>query len=55
MVTRLYCLKSGGRTESLSGKKKICIPCKVKNLLVGPEEGLSAELIINVNFYPVER
>ena len=52
---KIVLFKIRGRTESLSGKKKICIPCKVKNLLAGPEEGLSVELIINVNFYPVER
>ncbi|MHC4458889.1 MAG: Sb-PDE family phosphodiesterase [Planctomycetota bacterium] len=45
----------GGLTESLSGRKKIRIPYRVKNLWVAPEEGLREELIINVNFVPVEK
>ena len=48
-------LKVKGKLEELSGKKKIRIPYKVKNLLTGPEEGLRTELIINVNFVPVEK
>jgi len=43
-----------GKSESISGRKKIRIPYKVKNLLIAPEEGLPVELIINVNFIPVE-
>jgi len=44
-----------GRSKTMSGKKSIAIPYKVKNLLVAPEEGLPVELKINVTFIPVER
>jgi hypothetical protein len=44
----------GGKTEKLSGMKKIRLPYKVKNLLIAPEKSLREELIINVNFVPAE-
>ncbi len=47
--------KIKGKSEELSGKKKIRLPYKVKNLLIGPEEGLRTELVIKVNFVPVEK
>jgi predicted metal-dependent phosphoesterase TrpH len=45
-------LKLSGKSENLSGRKKLRIPYKVKNLLIAPEEGLRTELVINVNFVP---
>jgi len=45
----------GGKSKKLSGRKKIGMPYKVKNLLIAPEKSLREELIINVNFVPVER
>ena len=43
----------GGKSKKLSGKKKIGMPYKVKNLLIAPEKSLREELIINVKFVPV--
>jgi hypothetical protein len=48
-------LKIKGKSEEFSGKKKMRLVYEVKNLLVRPKEGLREELIINVNFVPVER
>jgi len=48
-------LKISGNSESLSGKKKIRIPYKVKNLLIAPGKGLREELTININFTPIEK
>jgi predicted metal-dependent phosphoesterase TrpH len=48
-------LKIKGTSEEFSGKKKMRLVYEVKNLLVRPKEGLREELIINVNFVPVER
>jgi hypothetical protein len=47
-------LTISGKQTTLSGKEKIRIPYKVKNLLVGPDEELQAELAINVNFVAAE-
>ena len=47
--------KVSGKSEDVSGKKKIGIAYKVKNLLRAPEEGLRVELVININFVPVEK
>ena len=44
-----------GKSEKLSGRKKMRLPYKVKNLLIAPEKSLREELIINVDFVPVER
>ena len=44
-----------GNTGTLSGRKNIRIPYRVRNLLVEPEEGLSVELIINVDFIPAKK
>ncbi|UCE99627.1 MAG: histidinol-phosphatase [Planctomycetota bacterium] len=48
-------LRIRGSTEDFSGNKKIGIPYKVKNLLIGPDEGLGAELVIKVNFVPADK
>jgi len=48
-------LKIKGKSEEFSGKKKMCLAYEVKNLLVRPEEGLRTEVIVNVNFVPVEK
>ena len=45
-------LQIRGLSDNISGKKSIRLPYKVKNLYVKPEEGLSTELIINVDFTP---
>ena len=47
--------KISGKSKNLSGKKKIRIPYKVKNLLAGPEESLREELVINIDFIPAEK
>jgi hypothetical protein len=47
-------LRLRGKKEDVSGKKKIRLPYKVKNLWVGPEEGLRAELVVKVSFVPAE-
>lgn len=39
-----------GKDKAFSGTEKIRIPYKVKNLLVGPDNGLRVELEINVRF-----
>jgi len=51
---KIVLFRIGGRTEKLSGMKKIRLPYKVKNLLVAPEKSLSEELIIRANFVPAE-
>jgi predicted metal-dependent phosphoesterase TrpH len=48
-------LRLKGKREDVSGKKEIRLPYKVKNLWVEPEEGLRAELVVNVNFIPAEK
>lgn len=52
---RTVTFKVGGKSEDVSGKKKIGIAYKVKNLLTAPEEGLRVELVIDVNFVPHEK
>jgi predicted metal-dependent phosphoesterase TrpH len=48
-------LRLRGKREDVFGKKEIRLPYKVKNLWVGPEEGLRAELVVRVNFIPAEK
>lgn len=48
-------LKIRGKSEEFLGKKRVRLPYKVKNLLVRPKEGLRTEVIVNVNFVPVEK
>ncbi len=50
---KIVLFKIRGISEMLSGTKKISIPYKVKNLLIAPDEGLHAEININVAFIPV--
>ena len=50
---KIVLLEIKGTSEVLSGTKKICIPYKVKNLLITPEEGLHTEIIVNVTFISV--
>jgi hypothetical protein len=45
-------LKISAKSETLTGTKKIHLPYKVENLLVAPQQGLSIELPININFIP---
>jgi hypothetical protein len=45
-------LRIRAKSETLTGTKKICLPYKVENLLVAPQQGLSLELPININFIP---
>ena len=47
-------LRIRGKREDVSGKKGLRLPYKVKNLWVGPEEGLRAELVVKVSFVPAE-
>jgi len=47
--------KVSGKSEDASGKKKISIAYKVKNLLSAPDEGIRAEIVIDVNFVPAEK
>ena len=47
---RTVLLAIGGKEKTRSGTEKIRIPYKVKNLLVGPDEGLRVELEIAVRF-----
>jgi 3',5'-nucleoside bisphosphate phosphatase len=47
---RTVMLAIGGKDKTRTGTEKIKIPYKVKNLLVGPDEGLRVELEINVKF-----
>jgi hypothetical protein len=51
---KIVLFRIGGKTEKLSGMKKIRLPYRVKNLLIAPEKSLREELIINVNFVPAE-
>jgi len=51
---RTVLLAIGGKEKTRSGTEKIRIPYKVKNLLVGPDENLHVELIVNVNFVLAE-
>jgi len=44
----------GGKDKAFSGSEKVRIPYKVKNLLVGPDDGLRVELEIAVRFVGVE-
>ena len=44
-----------GKSNELSGRKKISIPYIVKNLLIAPDEGLPIELTVNVTFTPVKK
>ncbi len=48
-------LKIKGKSEEFSGKKKMRLAYEVKNLLIAPEKSLREELIVNVDFVPVER
>ncbi|UCF42843.1 MAG: histidinol-phosphatase [Planctomycetota bacterium] len=48
-------LRVRGKKEELAGKKEIRLPYKVKNLWVGPEEGLRGELVIRINFVAAEK
>ena len=48
-------LRIKGKSEDLSGRRKIHMPYKVENLWVAPSEGLREELIININFISVEK
>jgi hypothetical protein len=48
-------LTIAGKQTGLSGKERIRIPYKVKNMLVGPDERLQTELAINVNFVSAEQ
>ena len=41
-----------GKSETLSGKKKLAVPVIVKNLLVAPEQGLVEKLNFEVTFIP---
>jgi 3',5'-nucleoside bisphosphate phosphatase len=43
-------LAISGKDKTHTGTEKIKIPYKVKNLLVGPDEGLHVELEVNVKF-----
>ncbi len=43
-------LTIGGKDKTRTGTEKIKIPYKVKNLLIGPDEGLPVELEVNVKF-----
>jgi len=52
---RTVIFKVRGKSEDVSGKKNVGIAYKVKNLLTAPEEGLRAELVININFVPAEK
>jgi hypothetical protein len=47
---RTVLLAIGGKEKTRSGTEKIRIPYKVKNLLVGPDDGLRVELEIGVRF-----
>jgi hypothetical protein len=47
---RTVLLAIGGKEKTRSGTEKIRIPYTVKNLLVGPDEGLRVELEIAVRF-----
>jgi len=44
-----------GKSEKLTGRKKIHIPYKIKNLLVAPDEGLPVEFGVDATFIPVEK
>jgi 3',5'-nucleoside bisphosphate phosphatase len=47
---RTVMLTIGGKDKSHTGTEKIKIPYKVKNMLIGPDEGLPVELEVNVKF-----
>ena len=47
-------LKIRAKSKTLTGTKKICLPYKVENLLVAPQQSLSIELPINVTFIPAD-
>ena len=51
---RTVLLAIKGKEKGRLGTEKIRIPYKVKNLLVGPDENLRAELIITVKFFSTE-
>jgi hypothetical protein len=42
------------KSKELSGEKEINIPYKVKNMLVAPNEGLSAEIKVKIKFIQKE-
>jgi len=42
------------KSKELSGEKEINIPYKVKNMLVAPNEGLSATIKVKIKFIPKE-
>ncbi len=44
-----------GKSESLTGLKKIILPYVVENLYVQPSEGMPVELSVDVRFQPAER
>jgi hypothetical protein len=48
-------LRIKGKSEEVSGKKKMRLGYEVKNLLVRPGEGLRTEVIVNVNFVAEEK
>lgn len=48
-------LRIRGKKEDVSGEKEMRLAYKVKNLWVGPEEGLRAELVIRVNLVAGEK
>ncbi|UCC23596.1 MAG: histidinol-phosphatase [Planctomycetota bacterium] len=48
-------LRIRGKKEDVSGEKEMRLAYKVKNLWVGPEEGLRAELVIKVNLVPAKK
>jgi hypothetical protein len=47
-------LRVSGKSESLSGRKKLTIPYIVKNCLVAPEKGLSVTFPLTITFHPKE-
>jgi len=44
-----------GKSGELSGRKRVHIPCRIKNLLIAPDEGLPVEFEIDVMFIPTEK
>jgi hypothetical protein len=49
---RTVLLRISGKSGELSGKKKIVLPYRVKNLLIAPGKGLLVELEVHIHFLP---